>query len=168
MLVRNVEEIDECKKIISKYLKISNIMESLEHFMCFSVFLSVVCGMTGMFWLSYKLIFVTKNGYEHYLSSIFGVMYYCSLIIMVILSASSANTAADVAKESVMSLPGKIPQHYKEMKAILRKDCKQNACLTVWKLYKIDRTLIISALGVLMNYGILIATLGTVNNCIDK
>ncbi|GFT43278.1 uncharacterized protein TNCV_2521231 [Trichonephila clavipes] len=121
-----------------------------------------------MFWLSYRVIFVTKNGYEHYLSSMFGEIYYCSLIGMVILSASSANTAADVAKESVMSLPGKISQHYNELKAILRKDCKQNACLTVWKLYKIDRTLIISALGVLMSYGILIATLGTVNSCTHK
>ncbi|GFY46994.1 uncharacterized protein TNIN_11271 [Trichonephila inaurata madagascariensis] len=143
-------------------------MESLEHFLCFSVFLSVVCSMTGMFWLSYKLIFVTKNGYVHFLSSIIGEMYYCSIIAIVILSASSANTAAEVAKEAVMSLPGRIPQYYNELKAILRKDCKQTVTLTVWKLYKIDRTLFISVLGVLVSYGILIATLGSVNSCIDK
>ncbi|GFY46997.1 hypothetical protein TNIN_11301 [Trichonephila inaurata madagascariensis] len=95
-------------------------MESLEHFLCFSVFLSVVCSMTGMFWLSYKLIFVIKNGYVHYLSSIIGEMYYCSIIATVILSASSANTAAEVAKEAVMSLPGRIPQYYNELKALLR------------------------------------------------
>ncbi|GFY69406.1 hypothetical protein TNIN_334701 [Trichonephila inaurata madagascariensis] len=97
-----------------------------------------------------------------------GEMYNCSIIAMVILSASSANTAADVAKEAVISLPGKVPQYYNELKTILRKDCKQNVSLTVWKLYKIDRSLIPCALGVLLNYGILIATLGTVNNCIDK
>ncbi|GFQ94672.1 hypothetical protein TNCT_97531 [Trichonephila clavata] len=97
-----------------------------------------------------------------------GGVYYCSIIGIVIISASSANAAADVAKEAVMSLPGKISHYYNELKAILRKDCKQNVCLTVWKLYKIDRSLIPRALGVLLNYGFLIATLGTVNNCIDK
>ncbi|GFQ96647.1 hypothetical protein TNCT_143441 [Trichonephila clavata] len=87
-------------------------------------------------------------------------LFHCSIIGMVIISAADANTAADVAKEAVMSLPGKIPQYYNELKIILRKDCKQNVCLTLWKMYKIDKSLIIYVLGVLMNYGILIATLG--------
>ncbi|GFX70503.1 hypothetical protein TNCV_4474371 [Trichonephila clavipes] len=87
---------------------------------------------------------------------------------MLIISASSANEAVGVAKEAVMSLPGKIPQYYNELKVILSKDCKQNVCLTLWKIYKIDRSLIISVIGVVMSYGFLIATLGTVNSHNDK
>ncbi|GFR25251.1 hypothetical protein TNCT_312031 [Trichonephila clavata] len=95
-------------------------------------------------------------------------MSHCSIIGIVLISASSANRAADVAKEAVLSLPGRIPQYYNELKIILRKDCKHNVCLTLCKLYKIDRSLILCALGVLMNYGILIATLGTVSSNTDK
>ncbi|GFS67791.1 HTH_Tnp_Tc3_2 domain-containing protein [Trichonephila clavipes] len=87
---------------------------------------------------------------------------------MVIISASDANTAADVAKESITSLPGMIPQYYNDLKVIVRKDCKQNVCLTLWKLYKNDRSLIICAMGVLMNYGILTATLGTKDRLIFR
>ncbi|GFY47000.1 uncharacterized protein TNIN_11331 [Trichonephila inaurata madagascariensis] len=120
--------------------------------------------MTGLFWLSYNVLFVTKHGYMHYLSCMAGELFQSSTIGMVILSASSANTASEVAKEAVLSLPGRIPQYYNELKVILRKDCKQNVCLTIWKLYKIDRSVILCALGVLMNYGFLIATLGTVSS----
>ncbi|GFQ88244.1 integrase catalytic domain-containing protein, partial [Trichonephila clavata] len=115
--------------------------------------------MTGMFWLSYNVLFVTRHGYVHYISCTSGVMFLCSIIGMVIISASDSNTAADGAKEAVMSLPGMIPQYYNGLKVILRKDCKKSVCLTLWKLYKNDRSLIFCALGVLMNYGILIATL---------
>ncbi|GFW17731.1 uncharacterized protein TNCV_2652881 [Trichonephila clavipes] len=101
--------------------------------------------------------------YLHYLSRMAAAMFHCFIIGMVIISASDANTAADVAKEAVLSLPGKIPHYYNELKIILKKDCKQNVSLTLWKMYKIDRSLILCALGVLMNYGILIATLGTKN-----
>ncbi|GFW17732.1 hypothetical protein TNCV_2652891 [Trichonephila clavipes] len=48
-------------------------------------------------------------------------LFHCSIIGMLIISAS-VNKAADVAKEAVMSLPGKIPQNYNELKIILRKD----------------------------------------------
>ncbi|GFY47001.1 uncharacterized protein TNIN_11341 [Trichonephila inaurata madagascariensis] len=138
-------------------------METLEHFMSSSAFILVLSSMTGLFWFSYDMIFAIKKDYLHYLNSMTGEMFQSSMFVMVIISASSANTAADVAKEAVMSLPGRIPQYYSELKVILRKDCKQNICLTLWKIYKIDRSLIISALGVLMSYGVLIATLGTVS-----
>ncbi|GFY37601.1 uncharacterized protein TNIN_265121 [Trichonephila inaurata madagascariensis] len=124
--------------------------------------------MTGLFFLSYNVLFLTKHGYAHYLSCMAGEIFQCSIIGMVILSASSANRAADVVKEAVMSLPGRIPEYHNELKVILRKEYKQNVCLTLWKLYKIDRSLILSALGVLMNYGFLIATLGTVSSHTDK
>ncbi|GFT43277.1 uncharacterized protein TNCV_2521221 [Trichonephila clavipes] len=114
------------------------------------------------------MIFTTKNDYLHYLSSVAGEMFQCSIIGMMIISASSATRAIEIAKEAVMSLPGRIPQYYNELKVILRKYCKQNVCLTLWKLYKIDRSLIISAFGVLMSYGFLIATLGTVSTQTDK
>ncbi|GFS51555.1 hypothetical protein TNIN_41121 [Trichonephila inaurata madagascariensis] len=105
-----------------------------------------------------------RDGYLYYINCTVGEIFHFSILGMLIISASSANAAVDVAKEAVLSFPGKIPQYYNELKVILRKDCKQSVCLTLWKIYKIDRSLIISAVGVVMSYGFLIATLGTVSS----
>ncbi|GFQ74418.1 hypothetical protein TNCT_94641 [Trichonephila clavata] len=77
---------------------------------------------------------------------------------MLMSDASSANKEVDVAKEAVLFFPGKILQYYKALKIILRTDCKQNTFLNLWRTHKIDTSLAIRALGVLMNYGILTAT----------
>ncbi|GFV39522.1 uncharacterized protein TNCV_1367631 [Trichonephila clavipes] len=166
--VKNVKKICECNPIIHKYLKIRDIMVTLEHFMSSSAFLVVMGSMTGLFWFSYKMIFFIKDGYQNYIGLMAGEMFQLSIFGMMIISASSVNRAADVAKEAVMSLPGRVPQYYNELKVILRKECKQNVCLTLWKIYKIDNSLIISALGVLMSYGFLIATFGTISSHTDK
>ncbi|GFY69409.1 uncharacterized protein TNIN_334731 [Trichonephila inaurata madagascariensis] len=114
------------------------------------------------------ILLYATDGYRNYIGSMAGEMFQLSIFGMVILSASSANRAADVAKEAVMSLPGRIPEYHNELKVILRKECKQNVCLTLWKIYKIDKSLIISALGVLMSYGFLIATFGTISSHTDN
>ncbi|GFY46996.1 hypothetical protein TNIN_11291 [Trichonephila inaurata madagascariensis] len=121
-----------------------------------------------MFWLSYNVIFVTQDGYLHYLSCMVGELFHYSIIGLVIISASSADRAVKVAKEAVMTLPVRISQYYNELKVILRKNSKENICLTLWKAYKIDTSLIISALGVVMSYGFLIAISGTVSSHNDK
>ncbi|GIZ04642.1 hypothetical protein CEXT_164861 [Caerostris extrusa] len=36
--------------------------------------------------------------------------------------------------------------------------------LTLWKIYRIDKSLLISAIGTLISYGILVGTLGSVQN----
>ncbi|GFT33495.1 uncharacterized protein NPIL_668881 [Nephila pilipes] len=128
-----------------------------------SAFVIVVSSMTGMFYMGYNMIFIPKDGYVDYLCYISGGLFHFSIMGIIIVSASAANKASELAKETVMSLPGIFPKCYNELKAILRKDCKQQVCLTLWNIYKIDRSLIITAMGVLINYGILLATLGTVS-----
>ncbi|GFT33507.1 uncharacterized protein NPIL_668931 [Nephila pilipes] len=166
--VQNVKDSWDCGRVIYVYLKIREIVESLEHFMCSLAFVIVVSTMTGLFHMGYSMIFISKDGCIDYLCYLGGGLFHFSIIGTVLVSGSSANTGAEGAKEAVMSLPGIFPKWYNELKAILRKDCKQKPCLTLWKIYKIDRSLIITAMGVLMNYGILIATLGTVSRCNEK
>ncbi|GFU16759.1 uncharacterized protein NPIL_457451 [Nephila pilipes] len=166
--IRNVKDSWDCGRIIYGYLKIRKIMESLEYFMCSSAFIMVVSTMTGLFYMSYNLIFTPKYDYRDYMCYLCGGMYHCSIIGIVIVSASAANSAAEGAKEAVMSLPGMFPKCYNELKVILIKDCKQQVCLTLWKIYKIDRSLIITAMGAQVNYGILVATLGTVSRSKDN
>ncbi|GFY41944.1 uncharacterized protein TNIN_451651 [Trichonephila inaurata madagascariensis] len=144
--VANAKEIRECKAVIYQRLKIRNLMQSLENFMCFPAFTLVVSSMTGMFWSSYKVIFVTNKTNNSDLHISAARLQKCSCNHWnLILSASSANTAAEVAKLFCL-FPGKIPLS-KQLKVILRKDSKKNICLTLWKVYKIDETLIISAVA---------------------
>ncbi|GFX53056.1 hypothetical protein TNCV_1655151 [Trichonephila clavipes] len=79
---------------------------------------------------------------------------------MLILPASAANSAFIAAKEAVQSLPWKIPQYHTKLKVIIRSECMADISLTLWKTYKIKRSLIFSALGTLVTYGMLLATLG--------
>ncbi|GFU33342.1 uncharacterized protein NPIL_173891 [Nephila pilipes] len=161
--IQNVKEnCDDYGSIIDNYLKICNIMESLEDCMCFSVFALVLYSVIGLFWMCYAVIFIFMEGYQYYLCAFIGQVFYSVVIGMVIFPASAANNASYAAKEAVRSLPGRIPKHYKKIKIILRRECKQRFALTLGRAYKIDKSLLLSILGVLMNYGILVATLGTV------
>ncbi|GFV43390.1 uncharacterized protein TNCV_886281 [Trichonephila clavipes] len=139
-------------------------MESLDDHFCFAAFVNVVFSMIGLFWINFTMMSVPKEGYLDYLGLFVGQMFYLAPFGIIILSASGANKAFSVAKEDVLSLPGKIPQHYKKLKIILRSECKRDIELTLWQTYTIHRSLFVSAIGALVTYGILVATLGTVNS----
>ncbi|GFU52613.1 uncharacterized protein NPIL_36261 [Nephila pilipes] len=161
--IQNVKKnYNDYGSIIDNYLKICNIMESLEDCMCVSVFALVVCSVVGLFWMSYGMVFVFMEGYQYYLCAFIGQVFYSVVIGMVIFPASAANSASYATQEAVRSLPGRIPKHYSDIKIILRREYKQGIALTLGRIYEIDKSLLISMIGVLMNYGILVATLGTV------
>ncbi|GFS92772.1 uncharacterized protein TNCV_1161791 [Trichonephila clavipes] len=119
--------------------------------------------MSGLFWGSYSIIFHTE---EDYVTSVYllGTLFnYFVLLLTVMLPPSAVNKASKVAKNTILSLPGWFPEHYKTLKMFICKRFKhQELALTLGKIYKIDKSLIISTLGTLVSYGILVGTLGTV------
>ncbi|GFS33335.1 hypothetical protein NPIL_428291 [Nephila pilipes] len=110
------------------------------------------------------MIFLPIGGYGHYLASVFGEIYFSTLFVVVIGPASAVNESLLSAKKVLISLSRNFPQHFKELTMIIGSECFNDAALTLWKVYKIDRSLTISAMGTLMTYGILIATLDTMKN----
>ncbi|GFT45780.1 uncharacterized protein TNCV_2008351 [Trichonephila clavipes] len=95
-----------------------------------------------------------------YLHAFFGEIGIFVPVGMVILSASTANHAFFTAREALQSLPWKIPQYRDKLKEMIRSECMRGVSLTLWKVYKIERSLIFSAMGTLVTYGMLMATLG--------
>ncbi|GFW48162.1 hypothetical protein TNCV_1614231 [Trichonephila clavipes] len=95
-----------------------------------------------------------------YLYAFFGEIGIPVPVCLVILSASAANQAFFTAKEALQSLPWKIPQYRDKLKEMIRSQCMRSASLTLWKVYKIEPSLILSAMGTLVTYGMLMATLG--------
>ncbi|GFY49325.1 uncharacterized protein TNIN_373671 [Trichonephila inaurata madagascariensis] len=134
-------------------------MKSLDQSLSFSVFIIVLSGMSGLFFINFAIAFIPKEGYLHYLSDAVGEIYFLALIGMVILPAARVNSSSMAEKEAVLSLPGKIPKHYKELKIMVTSECMKDVSLTLWKTYKIERSILISASGTLITYGILLATL---------
>ncbi|GFU06004.1 uncharacterized protein NPIL_164411 [Nephila pilipes] len=78
------------------------------------------------------------------------------------ISGADCNRAAKQARDVIISLPGWFPQHYKMLKMHIRQKFLKKFALTLWKVYTINESLLMSALGTLVTYGFLVGTMGTV------
>ncbi|GFQ63942.1 uncharacterized protein TNCT_525351 [Trichonephila clavata] len=141
--------------LIQSYLELTSIMKSLDDYLCFSAFVIVISAMFGLFFVNFDVIFLSSD----YIRNFIGEIWFFVSLCMVILSASAANSAFITAKEAVQLLPWKIPQYHKQLKVMIRSECMTDLSLTLWKTYKIERSLIFGAMGTLVTYGLLLATL---------
>ncbi|GBN53132.1 hypothetical protein AVEN_151987-1 [Araneus ventricosus] len=116
--------------------------------------------MVRFFWSGCIIAFFPHHDKYLYTASLLVTLQSLAEFLMVILSASSVNKAALTARNMVISLPGWIPQSYQEIKILVRRKYMKKVSLTLWKIYKIDNSLLISALGTLVTYGFLMGTLG--------
>ncbi|GBM03242.1 hypothetical protein AVEN_142535-1 [Araneus ventricosus] len=151
--------------IIEVYQEITQTISFADNFLSYPAFVNVLCSMVGLFWASYSLLFFLS---EDSVSSVylFGVLIlYSILLLIIMLPASAVNKAVDLAKNTLNSLPGWFPDRYETLKLIVLKKFKQQQpCLTLWKVYRIDKPLLVSTLGTLVTYGFLVGTLGTVRS----
>ncbi|GFR15708.1 uncharacterized protein TNCT_515011 [Trichonephila clavata] len=131
-------------------------MKSLDDYLSFSAFVIVLSGLLGLFFINFELIYVPGD----YLQAFFGEIWFLVSVCMIILPASSTNSAFFTAKETIQSLPWKIPQYSTNLKGMIRSECTKDVSLTLWKVYKVKRSLIFSAMGTLVTYGMLLATQG--------
>ncbi|GIY03041.1 uncharacterized protein CDAR_511441 [Caerostris darwini] len=93
-----------------------------------------------------------------------GFLQYFLLLLITLTPAAAANQAAAMARERVLSLSVWFPKRYSIIKMHVRRKCMHKTALTLWKIYRIDKSLLISAIGTLISYGILVGTLGSVQN----
>ncbi|GFY62228.1 hypothetical protein TNIN_263401 [Trichonephila inaurata madagascariensis] len=110
------------------------------------------------------MLFVSIDGYLHYMIIVIGEIYFSTSLLIIIVPASVVNEALLSAKQTLMSLAVKIPQHAKELTIIINGECLNEVSLTLWKIYKIHRSIIISTIGTLLSYGFLVATFDTMKN----
>ncbi|GIY52832.1 hypothetical protein CDAR_432631 [Caerostris darwini] len=87
---------------------------------------------------------------------------------MTLRPAAAANQTAATAREFVLSLPRCFPKRYSTIKLLVRRSFKPKTALTLGNIYRIDRSLLISAIGTLITYGILLGTLGRVQSSNNK
>ncbi|GIY52847.1 hypothetical protein CDAR_432731 [Caerostris darwini] len=90
-----------------------------------------------------------------------GFAQYFVLLIMTLPPAAAANQAAATARKIILCLPGWFPKRYSTIKLLVCRRFMPKTALTLWKIYRIDKSLLIRAIGTLITYGILLGTLGS-------
>lgn len=87
--------------------------------------------------------------------------FYIQILVGLWYSASTAMKAAETTKEDLNSLIVQLPEIFQSsIYAVLQK----RMLLTVWKMFVIDRSFFLNALGTLLTYGILLGTFQKTNN----
>ncbi|GFU61617.1 uncharacterized protein NPIL_621821 [Nephila pilipes] len=165
MLIKRMEY----RAILEVYHEITQVIIFADNVLSFSALANLISVMAGLFWAGYSLVFFTNEDYLSYLRYLAGVVHVLAFLLMLMLPATAANVAAKVAKGIVLTLPGSFPEEYKKLKMYVQKNFKhQDLEFTLWKIYTIDKSLLISEIGTVITYGILVGTLGSVQNSHDN
>ncbi|GFY66998.1 uncharacterized protein TNIN_291981 [Trichonephila inaurata madagascariensis] len=150
----------DLENIFLAYGDIARYMRSMDEHFSMPVFFTVFFTMTGLFWGGYRIAFHSGITKMYFLSLIIPLIFYLSIQLMIMVSASSTNELANEVRCVIQCLPyGNPPQDPKRIFK-LKKDLNRDNSLTLWKVYVMDRSLVITSIGTLLTYGILIGTLG--------
>ncbi|GBN87869.1 hypothetical protein AVEN_56161-1 [Araneus ventricosus] len=163
--IRSVKEEESACQLLHAYDDIADVLSNIDDIFSYPVFVLVVSSMAGLFRSIYSLIFLQQTHFQFSIPYWFSGIYFSIVLLSVIFSASETVQAGKLARELIVSSPGAFPFRYMELKKMVRrKNLKREIVLTLWKTYTIDRSLLFSAFGTLVTYGILIATLGNVQS----
>ncbi|GFW21478.1 uncharacterized protein TNCV_1533011 [Trichonephila clavipes] len=156
--MRNLKSFRECYRMLYAYQEMASAITLLDDHMSYSAFVTFLSSMAGIF----RVIFAEESfSMTVIYSRISGIMYL-AVFLSIALPASAVTQEGRTVWDLILSLPGKFQSHYKELNVILKCNCKREVVLTLWKIYVIKKSIVISACGTLLTYGILFATLGTV------
>ncbi|GFS58265.1 uncharacterized protein NPIL_662111 [Nephila pilipes] len=142
------------------YGYITRYMRNMDEQLSLPVFVSVFFTMIGLFWGGYRIAFNPNMTREQSLSLIIPLIFYLSVQLLIMVSASITNELANKAKSVMQCLPYRNLTQDLKKKYKFKKDLNQGNCLTLWNIYVMDRSLVITSVGTLLTYGILIGTLG--------
>ncbi|GFS49008.1 uncharacterized protein TNIN_292801 [Trichonephila inaurata madagascariensis] len=124
------------------------------------VFLAVFYTMAGLFWGGYRAAFLPNKGMTYSLTLLIVLIYYLSIQVLIMVSASITNELSSKVKCVMQCLSYQNFIQDPQRKFKFKKGLNQNNSLTLWNVYVMDRSLIITSVGTLLTYGIMIGTLG--------
>lgn len=158
---------NEFKYLICAYESTILVMSSIEEAFSFTAFGTVTNNMIGLFTVGYSLAFNSDSSYTFFFYSITGGLYFLTQQLMLMVPASNAVQSANDARLAMLSLPGVALDRYQEVKCLVEKKSKPKKTLTLWKIFVINRPLVVGSFGTLLTYGILIGTLGKVQSHVE-
>ncbi|GFR22347.1 uncharacterized protein TNCT_494441 [Trichonephila clavata] len=150
---------EEIEALISLHVDIMKCMNFMDDNFSYFAFATVFVSMMGTFWSGYRLVFCKTLTAEYFFFKLCLIIINCSTQLLIMLSASFTNELTEEATRRIQCLLCRIPAK-REIKCNLKCDLTQPSSLTLWKIYVMDRSLIISSYASLLTFGILLGALG--------
>ncbi|GFY67264.1 uncharacterized protein TNIN_439331 [Trichonephila inaurata madagascariensis] len=148
----------ELKNIHYLYENIMNMLNDMDSDFSFPAFITVIISTNGLFCDVYRTSFY-KNQTSGYIFFTLSGFSYLVLLLLFMISGSSSNELANKVKIHIQCLPLETAENQPKMSSI-KKTLLQEDGLTLWKIYVMDRSLVIGTFGTLLTYGILLGSLG--------
>ncbi|GFR11984.1 uncharacterized protein TNCT_695781 [Trichonephila clavata] len=152
--------LEDMGRLLVEYEDIAICMRSMDEHLSLPAFLAVFFTMTGLFWGGYRIAFNSGTSKNYLLSLITPLIFYLSVQLLIMVSASVTNELANKVKQAMKCLPFQNANQDPNRIFKFKKDLNHNDSLTLWNIYVMDRSLVITSIGTLLTYGILIGTLG--------
>ncbi|GFR12352.1 uncharacterized protein TNCT_357811 [Trichonephila clavata] len=114
--------------------------------------------MVELFWGGYRLAFRSCRNTKYVIALICSASCYLTFQLLIMISACMTNEMAENVKNTLLCMKYRFSHDLRETK-FKEISTKENN-LTLWKMYVLDRSLLITSFGTVLTYGILIGTLG--------
>ncbi|GBM03265.1 hypothetical protein AVEN_142552-1 [Araneus ventricosus] len=138
------------------YQELSVTLTFTDDCVSYPVFVAGTGSMVGLFHSCCIVLSLYKSNNLNISTIMIGMNSIFLLMLMV--AAASTNEAARAARKLIGSLPGWFPQRSKEINLLILRIFKDEPALTLGKIYRIGKSLLISAIGTLITYGFLVGT----------
>ncbi|GBM30010.1 hypothetical protein AVEN_165585-1 [Araneus ventricosus] len=161
---KDLIKLQDYRRILEAYEELNEAMTLANSSLSYPMFIEVLVGMVKLFWFGCNFAFMREPDTQASIFFCFGIVQSLTLLSIVLLPAAAVNKAAYLAWEVVISLPAWFPMRYKKIKMYVHQRFVSNVSLTLWDIYRIDKSLFITALGTILTYGVLLATLGNTQN----
>ncbi|GFR31486.1 uncharacterized protein TNCT_429931 [Trichonephila clavata] len=149
---------NEFKKLHHNYEIIVKKLNDMDSEFSFLAFVTILINTSGLFWDAYRITF-HKNETTGYLLFTLSGISYLVLLLQLMFSGTASNEQANLVKIHIQCLPRKTAEKQDQMN-FFKKALLQDNGLTLWKIYVMDRSLVIGTFGMLLTYGIMLGTLG--------
>ncbi|GFT22794.1 uncharacterized protein NPIL_34801 [Nephila pilipes] len=158
--------ISQCdyQSLLSFHEEIYQVMALANEFLSYPAFINVLCSMVALFAFSYIVTFYPPDDSMVYFEECHEIIRNLMSLLLLMIPAARCNRALNMLKETIKSLPGWLPQHRKALKMHIRRRLNKTFPLTLWNIYVIDESLLISAFGTLLTYGFLVGNIKIPND----
>ncbi|GBM03299.1 hypothetical protein AVEN_142579-1 [Araneus ventricosus] len=140
------------------YQELSVTLTFTDDFLSYPVFVAVTDSMVGFFRSCCIVLSLYKSNHLSITTINVIIGMNSIFLLMLMVPAASTNETARAARKLIGSLPGCFPQRSKEINLLLLRIFKDEPALTLAKVYRIEKSLLISAIGSLVTYGFLVGT----------
>ncbi|GFQ85220.1 uncharacterized protein TNCT_252151 [Trichonephila clavata] len=152
--------LEDMGRLLVEYEETARCMRSMDEHLSFLAFLAVFFTMSGLFWGGYRIAFNSGMTKNYFLSLIIPLIFYLSVQLLIMVSASVTNELANKVRRVMECLPYQNSSQDPKKIFKFKKELNCDDSLTLWKAYVMDRSLVITSIATLLTYGILIGTLG--------